>query len=95
MTVELIRARPIHQCADISVDIGLLQVYRYRRMCFIVSYNIKTVFKAGKNAWISNLKEKFVFLHIKPHNKDINDHMQRFSSMIMTNGAVRKAGAPC
>ncbi len=39
------------------------------------------------------LKEKFGgFLHIKPFNKDISDHIQ---CIIMMNVAVLRAGAHC
>ncbi len=44
----------------LSADIGLLQIYiglyRYWRIFSLICADIKTVFKAGKNAWNSNLK---------------------------------------
>ncbi len=45
--------------------------------------------------FLSTLKEKFVFLHIKPYNKDFFYHRQRSIITFMMNGAVLRAGACC
>ncbi len=47
------------------------------------------------NLWCKLDLKKFVFLHNKPYNKDIYDHIHMVYSIIMTTGAVPRAGARC
>ncbi len=59
---------------------------------FILSSNFSTRVDNMAFSW-EELKVKFgFFLHIKPFNKDISDHIQ---CIIMMNGAVLRAGAHC
>ncbi len=44
-------------------------------------------------ALIRSLKDKFVFLHIKPHNVDFPDHTQ--CSTALSCRTLQRAGAPC